>query len=184
MAITDTRSRRYLSSRYIEYTADPGNRLNNTGNVGGYSTFPFQFGFVRYYDPTNTNYDSNGLTSEKLTEFLHQRYTSCTWYLASYNHTRENDNLARPSFCRSGVIVFSDVAGVSNDEDNNNFDAIFPNTECEPPPPSIQYNEGYTSITDGFVPYITATAGDSANRVSIVLYSRKPDRIKGHITII
>lgn len=180
----NTRPIRYLSGRYIKYTETEFDTFTNQGVLGGYHAPPFQFGFVIYWDMTPTYpVGSTGYYTRTILRLDPLKYSTCIYYVTAYAPKYRQSGstyYARDASVRSGTFqFFNDNSGAFSS--NHNQDAFFPYTVCTPPSAANQYPANQYTNTEGstFSLSMTTSSGDILIRVR----SKRPDRIKGHITV-
>lgn len=180
----DTRPVRYISGRYIKYIETELDPYDNQGKLSGYHAPPFQFGFLIYWDMSPTYpVGSIGYYTRTILRIDPLKYTTCIYYAASFApkyRQASTSFYARSASVRSGTFQFfnSDSGGYTQ---NHNQDAFFPYTVCTAPPVANQYlaNQYTNTESSDFSLNTIASGGDIYIRVR----SKRPDRIKGHITL-
>lgn len=208
MALVQQRPVRHLSGRYISYTKDLNEMAGSTGELSGYITTPFQYGFlIRPASINNQGSFSFDTTTPQTTPVLkiaENRFSGAIVHMVSFSPAPRLifsgglKSLYRGCRLRNAVFRFYDQETLNPNFQGSNvallnkeYDAEYSQVYVQPPvlgqgPGGIDINPAYPY--NGIDPIlntidISVVLEDAGTTIVFQVTHYRPDQVKGHITL-
>lgn len=208
MALVQQRPVRHLSGRYISYTKDLNDMASTGGELGGYVTTPFQYGFLIRPASINgqisTSFDTTTPQVTPVLKIAENRFSGAIVHMVSFSpmprliFSGGLKSLYRGCRLRNAVFRFYDQETLDPNYQGNDlaslnreYDVEYPQVYVQPPfqwqgPGGVDINPAY--VYDGIDSVlntinISVVLEDAGTTIVFQVTHYRPDQIKGHITL-
>ena len=201
MALVSTRPVKHLSVRYLNYIKDTDSTTSG-GEIGGYTTTPFQFGFLirpASINSTYGSYDSSTPTVTSVLKIKENKFSGAIFHMASFCPTLRFlssspfTTSARGCRVRNGVFRFYDQETLNPNYQgfdlaslNREYDVEYPQVYVQPPFSwnAVDFGSPYSGpdqIQNTLE--MSAVLEDGGQTIVFQVTHYRPDRVKGHFTL-